>query len=131
MNMKRQSIHTYLCGTAQDCEETLAFSRKHSIKAIVEKYPFEQAEEAYAHHAKARFRAVVITLLDKVSRRGHNCAQLFIETPNLCKSFARSPQPTHTGVRHTVSAFALYNAASYSYTYPLSFSFASQNMCHI
>jgi D-arabinose 1-dehydrogenase-like Zn-dependent alcohol dehydrogenase len=61
MNFKRQSIHTYLCGDAKDCGETIEFSRKHKIKCVVEKFPFDKAEEGFTHREKARFRAVVTT----------------------------------------------------------------------
>lgn len=60
LNVKRQSIHGYLCGSAQDCAETIAFSREHNVKCIVETFPLDKAQEAYEHRTKAKFRAVVV-----------------------------------------------------------------------
>ena len=57
---KRLSIHGFLCGTAQDCEDTVKFSQLHGIKCLVEKFPLEQAPDAYARREHARFRAVIV-----------------------------------------------------------------------
>ena len=57
---RRWSIHGFLCGTAQDCDDTIKFAHLHGIKCIVEKFPLDKAPEAYQHREKARFRAVIV-----------------------------------------------------------------------
>ncbi|KAJ3549162.1 hypothetical protein NM688_g5212 [Phlebia brevispora] len=56
----RWSIHGFLCGTAKDCEDTIEFAMLHDIRCIVEKFPLDQAWEAFQHLEHARFRAVIV-----------------------------------------------------------------------
>ncbi|KAI0714335.1 GroES-like protein [Cerioporus squamosus] len=58
--VKRQKIRGWLCGDAEDSEDTLAFARAHNIKVMVQKFPLDKAQEAYDHRSTARFRAVII-----------------------------------------------------------------------
>ncbi|KIP05952.1 hypothetical protein PHLGIDRAFT_516955 [Phlebiopsis gigantea 11061_1 CR5-6] len=57
---RRLSISGYLVGDADDCAETIVFSKKHGIKCMVETFPLDKAQEAFAHRSKAKFRAVVL-----------------------------------------------------------------------
>lgn len=57
-----QSVHGWPSGHALDSEETIAFSRSHGIKCLVEKFSLEDANKAFEHmlSGKARFRAVLV-----------------------------------------------------------------------
>jgi D-arabinose 1-dehydrogenase-like Zn-dependent alcohol dehydrogenase len=57
---KRLSIHGYYVGTAEECYDTVQFSQKHGIKALVERFPLAKSEDAFQHRAKALFRAVIL-----------------------------------------------------------------------
>ncbi len=61
--MQRLSVHGWPSGTAIDSEDTLDFSALQNVKALIERYPLEQAAEAYERmmSGKARFRAVIET----------------------------------------------------------------------
>jgi D-arabinose 1-dehydrogenase-like Zn-dependent alcohol dehydrogenase len=56
------SVHGWPSGHALDCEEAISLSRDHGVKCLVEKFPFKDAEKAYAHmlSGKVRFRAVLV-----------------------------------------------------------------------
>jgi len=60
---QRKSISGWPSGDAMDSEETMKFARLTGIRAMVERFPLEKAEEAYQVmiQNKARFR-VVLTL---------------------------------------------------------------------
>ncbi|KAJ3554090.1 hypothetical protein NM688_g3285 [Phlebia brevispora] len=60
MSQMRWSVHGFLCGTAQDCEDTIKFSQLHGVRCIVERFPFSKTQEAFDRHTSARFRAVVV-----------------------------------------------------------------------
>jgi D-arabinose 1-dehydrogenase-like Zn-dependent alcohol dehydrogenase len=59
--MQRQSIHGWPSGTSIDSEDTLRFSEISGVLPIIEKYPLDQAAEAYDRmmSGKARFRVVL------------------------------------------------------------------------
>jgi D-arabinose 1-dehydrogenase-like Zn-dependent alcohol dehydrogenase len=58
---KRAAVKGWYSGTASDSEDTLAFSRLHSVASMNEIYPLEQAQAAYDRmmSGKARFRVVL------------------------------------------------------------------------
>ncbi len=60
---KRRSISGWPSGTASDSEDTMRFSLQSAIRPLIEKYPLEQATEAYDRmmSGKARFRVVLTT----------------------------------------------------------------------
>ena len=59
----RRTVAGWPSGTGMDSEDTLKFSALTGIKPMIETYPLEKAEEAYARmmSGKARFRVVVTT----------------------------------------------------------------------
>jgi alcohol dehydrogenase, propanol-preferring len=59
--LARRDIQGWPGGTAMDSEDTLRFSSQSGVKAMIEKYPLEKANEAYARMAsgKAQFRVVL------------------------------------------------------------------------
>ncbi|KAH9933793.1 GroES-like protein [Fomitopsis serialis] len=57
---KRVVIRGWPYGTGSDCEDTVHFARAHDVKVMVEKFPLDQAQEAFDHRATARFRAVIV-----------------------------------------------------------------------
>lgn len=59
---KRLQVRGWPSGTAQDSEETIAFSQAQGIECKIEKYSLEDAEEAYQAmmQGKPRFRAVLV-----------------------------------------------------------------------
>src|SRR5262249_21118132 len=59
--MGRRSIEGWYSGTSIDAQETLAFSAQSGVRSMNEKYPLEQAAEAYDRmmSGKARFRVVL------------------------------------------------------------------------
>jgi alcohol dehydrogenase len=61
--MKARIIRGHPSGTAQDVQETMAFSALHGIRPTVEIVPLEQADEAYRKmlSGAARFRMVLTT----------------------------------------------------------------------
>ena len=61
--MKARTIHGHPSGTAQDVEDTMAFSALHGIRPTVEIAPLDQADEAYRKmlSGNARFRMVLTT----------------------------------------------------------------------
>lgn len=58
----RKSIQGWPSGTAADSEDTLRFAELTGVRAMIEKYPLEKANEAYARmmSGKAEFRVVVV-----------------------------------------------------------------------
>jgi D-arabinose 1-dehydrogenase-like Zn-dependent alcohol dehydrogenase len=63
MIMQRKSIHGWPSGTAIESEDTLKFSEITGVRPLIEKYPLENAAEAYSRmmSGKARFRVVLET----------------------------------------------------------------------
>ena len=61
--MGNRSIDGWASGTGMDSEDTLNFSSLAGVKPMIETYPLEQAEEAFARmmSGKARFRVVLTT----------------------------------------------------------------------
>jgi len=57
---KRLSLRAWNTGTARDSEECVEFVQAHGIKALVETFPLEKAQEAYDRRSSARFRAVIV-----------------------------------------------------------------------
>jgi D-arabinose 1-dehydrogenase-like Zn-dependent alcohol dehydrogenase len=59
----RRSIMGWPSGSSIDSQDTLAFSKLTSVRAMNEVFPLERAAEAYEHmmSGKARFRAVLTT----------------------------------------------------------------------
>ena len=59
--MGRRDIQGWPGGTAMDSEDTLRFSSQTGVKAMIEKYPLEKANEAFARmmSGKAQFRVVL------------------------------------------------------------------------
>uniref|UniRef100_UPI00117CD562 zinc-binding dehydrogenase n=1 Tax=Streptomyces sp. NRRL B-24572 TaxID=1962156 RepID=UPI00117CD562 len=56
-------VHGHSNGTAQDIEDTMAFSALHGIRPVIETVPLAQADEAYQKmlSGAARFRMVLTT----------------------------------------------------------------------
>ena len=59
--MARRNIQGWPSGSAMDSEDTLRFSSQTGVKAMIEKYPLEKANEAFARmmSGKAQFRVVL------------------------------------------------------------------------
>ncbi|MGB8459845.1 MAG: alcohol dehydrogenase [Candidatus Acidiferrum sp.] len=59
--MARRDIQGWPSGTAMDSEDTLRFSSQSGVRAMIEKYPLEKANEAFARmmSGKAQFRVVL------------------------------------------------------------------------
>jgi len=59
----RRTVAGWPSGTGMDSEDTLKFSALTGVKPLIETYPLEKAEEAYARmmSGKARFRVVLTT----------------------------------------------------------------------
>ncbi len=59
--LSRRAVQGWPSGTAKDSEDTLKFSALSGVRPMIEKYPLEKAEEAYAQmmSGKARFRVVL------------------------------------------------------------------------
>ncbi|MEY9875066.1 alcohol dehydrogenase [Streptacidiphilus sp. MAP12-33] len=59
--MSAKSVHGHPSGTAQDVEDTMAFSALHAIRPMVETLPLDRAAEAYEKmlSGSARFRMVL------------------------------------------------------------------------
>jgi len=59
----RRSIQGWPSGTAKDSEDTLRFSLLTGVRPMIERYPLEQAAEAYDQmiSGRARFRVVLTT----------------------------------------------------------------------
>jgi D-arabinose 1-dehydrogenase-like Zn-dependent alcohol dehydrogenase len=59
--LSRRAIQGWPSGTAKDSEDTLKFSALSGVRPMIEKYPLEKAEDAYAQMitGKARFRVVL------------------------------------------------------------------------
>ena len=57
----RRTVRGWTSGTAKDSEDTLRFSSLTGVRPVIERYPLEQAAEAYErmHSGKARFRVVL------------------------------------------------------------------------
>ncbi|KAI0778898.1 GroES-like protein [Trametes elegans] len=58
---RRYSIRGLPNGTAKDIEECVAFARLHNIKAMVERFPYQQTPDAFQRREHARFRAVIVS----------------------------------------------------------------------
>ncbi|ETN45081.1 uncharacterized protein HMPREF1541_09957 [Cyphellophora europaea CBS 101466] len=56
------SITAWPSGHAQDSEEAISFAETHGVKCMIEKFKFEQANEALEHmnSGKVRFRGVLV-----------------------------------------------------------------------
>ena len=63
MLLGRRTVTGWPSGTAMDSEDTLNFSALTGIKPMIETFPLEKAEDAYARMmgGKARFRVVITT----------------------------------------------------------------------
>ncbi|GAA2718333.1 MULTISPECIES: alcohol dehydrogenase [Streptomyces] len=61
--MGSRTVHGHPSGTAQDVEETMAFSARNGIRPMVETVPLEEAGAAFARmlSGEARFRMVLTT----------------------------------------------------------------------
>ncbi|MGB8475123.1 MAG: hypothetical protein WCE61_13645, partial [Candidatus Acidiferrum sp.] len=59
--LARRGIQGWPSGTAMDSQDTLAFSKYAGVRPMIEKYPLEKVEEAYARmiSGKAEFRVVL------------------------------------------------------------------------
>jgi alcohol dehydrogenase len=59
--IKRAAVKGWYSGLAADSEDTLAFSKLHSISSTNEIFPLEEAQAAYDRmmSGKARFRVVL------------------------------------------------------------------------
>ena len=59
--MARRDIQGWPSGSAMDSEDTLRFSSQSSVRAMIEKYPLEKVNEAFARmvSGKAQFRVVL------------------------------------------------------------------------
>jgi D-arabinose 1-dehydrogenase-like Zn-dependent alcohol dehydrogenase len=59
--MARRDIQGWPSGTAMDSEDTLRFSSQSGVRAMIEKFPLEKANEAYARmmSGNAQFRVVL------------------------------------------------------------------------
>lgn len=57
----RRDIQGWPSGSAMDSEDTLRFSSQAGVKAMIEKFPLEKANEAFARmmSGKAEFRVVL------------------------------------------------------------------------
>ncbi|KAI1097406.1 putative alcohol dehydrogenase, partial [Jackrogersella minutella] len=55
------SVQVWPCGHATDAEDTIRFTELSNIDCLIEKFPLDQANEAYNHmlSGKVRFRAVI------------------------------------------------------------------------
>jgi D-arabinose 1-dehydrogenase-like Zn-dependent alcohol dehydrogenase len=56
-----RSLQGWASGAAADIEETLAFAELTGVRAMIETYPLEKADEAYARmmRGKTQFRVVL------------------------------------------------------------------------
>ena len=54
-------MHGWPSGHALDSEEAIVFAQNQGVKVMVEKFPFEKANEAFDHmlSGKARFKVVL------------------------------------------------------------------------
>jgi D-arabinose 1-dehydrogenase-like Zn-dependent alcohol dehydrogenase len=59
--LARRNIQGWPAGSAMDSEDTLRFASQSGVKAMIEKYPLEKANEAFARmmSGKAQFRVVL------------------------------------------------------------------------
>ena len=59
--LARRNIQGWPAGSAMDSEDTLRFASHSGVKAMIEKYPLEKANEAFARmmSGKAQFRVVL------------------------------------------------------------------------
>jgi D-arabinose 1-dehydrogenase-like Zn-dependent alcohol dehydrogenase len=57
----RRDVHGWASGTGKDSEDTMQFSALSGVRPMIEKYPLEQAADAYEQMitGKARFRVVL------------------------------------------------------------------------
>lgn len=54
-------MHGRDAGAAHDSEEAISFALYHGVECLIQRYSFDQAEEALEHmkSGRARFRAVI------------------------------------------------------------------------
>ena len=59
--LARRDVQGWPSGTAMDSEDTLRFASRSGVRAMIEKYPLEKANEAYARmmSGEAQFRVVL------------------------------------------------------------------------
>jgi D-arabinose 1-dehydrogenase-like Zn-dependent alcohol dehydrogenase len=57
---KAVNVTGFPSGYALDSEETIAFTRLHGIKCMIEKFPLRDAAKALEHISDVRFRSVLI-----------------------------------------------------------------------
>lgn len=59
--MARRDIQGWPSGSAMDSEDTLRFSSQSGVRAMIEKYPLDKVNEAFARmmSGKAQFRVVL------------------------------------------------------------------------
>jgi D-arabinose 1-dehydrogenase-like Zn-dependent alcohol dehydrogenase len=59
--LAKRNIQGWPSGTAMDSEDTLRFAAQTGVRAMIEKYPLEKANEAFARmmSGKAQFRVVL------------------------------------------------------------------------
>lgn len=60
--MGGRSVHGWPSGHALDSEEAIDFAEKQGVKCMIEKFPFDQVEDAVKHmeSGKVRFRSVIV-----------------------------------------------------------------------
>ncbi|KAK0614926.1 alcohol dehydrogenase [Bombardia bombarda] len=61
MLLKGQSVHAWPCGHAKDSEDTIQFTQLQNIDCLVETFPLDKANDAFAKmlSGSVRFRAVI------------------------------------------------------------------------
>lgn len=61
MVTKGISVHGWPSGHALDSEEAINFAQHQDVKCLIEKFPFDKAEDAVKHmeSGKVRFRSVI------------------------------------------------------------------------
>lgn len=57
-----RSVHGWSAGHAVDSEEAIDFAKHQGVKCMIEKFPFDKAEDAVKHmeSGKVRFRSVIV-----------------------------------------------------------------------
>ena len=62
MIQKGLSVVAWPSGHQHDSEDTIGFSELQNVNCLVEKFPFDKANEAYEHmmSGKVRFRSVLV-----------------------------------------------------------------------
>ena len=57
---RRVTVRGWPYGSGADCEDTVHFARTNDVKVMIERFPLDQAQEAFNKVASARFRAVIV-----------------------------------------------------------------------